>query len=74
MTRYRKVDKVTARRPIEDFDVPRVPEGAEGTVVATTLFGRPKQVAFAVSDGWGLKRFQARVRPSDIRRARAADQ
>jgi len=74
MTRYHKGDKVTAQRTIEDIDVPVVPEGAEGTVVTTTVFGRPKHVAFAVSDGWGLKRFQARVRPSDVRRARAIDE
>ncbi|WP_268788550.1 hypothetical protein [Mycolicibacterium iranicum] len=42
--------------------------------MTTTLFGRPKRVAFAVADGWGLKRFQARVRPSDIQQARAADE
>ncbi|MDA2895340.1 hypothetical protein PDG61_30825 [Mycolicibacterium sp. BiH015] len=54
--------------------MPLVPEGTQGTVVATTLFGQPKRVAFAVSDGWGLKRFQARVRPSDVQRARSADQ
>ncbi len=54
--------------------MPLVPEGAEGTVVTTTLFGKPKRVAFAVSDGWGLKRFQARVRPSDVQRARTTDQ
>lgn len=74
MTRYRKGDRVSARRRIEGFEVPLVPEGAEGTVVTTTLFGQPKRVAFAVSDGWGLKRFQARVRPSDVQRARTTDQ
>ncbi len=74
MTRYHKGDKVTAQRTIEDFDVPVVPEGAEGTVVTTTVFGQPKHVAFAVSDGWGLKHFQARVSPSDVRRARAIDE
>lgn len=72
MTRYHRGDKVTAQRTIEDFDVPVVPAGAEGTVVRTTLFGQPKRVAFAVSDGWGLKNFEASVRPSDVRRARAA--
>ncbi len=71
--RYRKGDKVTAQRTIEDIDVPVVPEGTEGTVVTTTVFGRPKRVAFAVFDGWGLKHFQARVSPSDVRRARAVD-
>jgi hypothetical protein len=35
-------------------------------VTTTTLFGGPKRVHFEVSDGWGEKRFQVRVRRGDI--------
>jgi hypothetical protein len=64
--RCRKGDAVTARRQIEGMDVPLVPVGCRGTVLTTTTFGRPKQVFFAVSDGWGLKRFHVNVRPGDV--------
>jgi hypothetical protein len=50
------------------MDVPLVPSGCRGTVVTTTMFGRPKRVFFAVSDGWGLKRFHVNVRPGDVGR------
>jgi hypothetical protein len=49
--RGRKGDAVTARRQIEGMDVPLVPAGARGTVLTTTMFGRPKKVFFAISDG-----------------------
>ncbi|MBI3215026.1 MAG: hypothetical protein HYZ38_14460 [Mycobacterium sp.] len=48
------------------MDVPVVPEGTTGTVVATTALGRPKTVFFKVNDGWGLKRFQVTVRRGDV--------
>lgn len=64
--RCRKGDAVTARRQIEGMDVPVVPAGSRGTVLTTTMLGRPKRVFFAVSDGWGLKRFQVSVRPGDV--------
>lgn len=64
--RCRKGDTVTARRKIEGMDVPVVPEGTTGTVVATTALGRPKTVFFKVNDGWGLKRFQVTVRRGDV--------
>jgi hypothetical protein len=64
--RCRKGDAVIARRKIEGIDVPLVPAGARGTVQTTTIFGKPKKVFFAVSDGWGLKRFHVDVRPGDV--------
>jgi hypothetical protein len=30
------------------------------------MLGRPKTVFFAVSDGWGLKRFEVAVRRGDV--------
>lgn len=63
---YRKGDVVTTRRRIEGIDVPVVPRGTSGTVTTTTLFGSPKRVHFEVSDGWGPKSFQVRVRRGDV--------
>ena len=68
--RCRRGDEVIARRQIEGIDVPQVPSGCRGTVVTTTMLGRPKRVFFAVSDGWGLKRFHVNVRPGDVALAR----
>ncbi|MHA3021550.1 hypothetical protein ACXPWS_14970 [Mycobacterium sp. BMJ-28] len=62
----RKGDSVTARRQIEGIDVPLVPAGSTGTVVATTVFGRPKRVQFVVADGWGDKHFQVEVGRGDV--------
>ena len=64
--RCRRGDVVIARRQIDGIDVPLVPEGCRGTVVRTTVFGKPKRVSFAVSDGWGLKRFHVDVHPRDV--------
>jgi hypothetical protein len=64
--RCRKGDSVTALRQIQGIDVPLVPAGSHGTVKATTLFGKPKRVFFAASDGWGLKRFHVDVRRGDV--------
>jgi hypothetical protein len=61
-----KGDPVTARRQIDGMNVPLVPEGARGTVVDTTIFGRPRTVFFAVNDGWGLKQFQVEVHRGDV--------
>lgn len=63
----RKGDEVTARRQIEGMDVPLVPAGSTGTVVSTSLFGRPKRVQFVVADAWGDKHFQVEVRRGDVR-------
>jgi hypothetical protein len=65
--RCRRGDIVIARRQIEGMDVPLIPAGSRGTVVTTTMFGRPKRVFFAVSDGWGLKRFQVSVRSNEVK-------
>lgn len=62
----RKGDAVTARRRIDGMNVPVVPAGSHGVVVATTLLGRPKRVEFIVDDGWGTKQFQFDVAPDDI--------
>jgi hypothetical protein len=64
--RCRRGDAVIARQKIQGMDRPLVPAGSEGTVVATTMLGRPKKVFFAVSDGWGLKRFEVPVRRGDV--------
>jgi hypothetical protein len=62
------------------MDRPLVPAGSRGTVVTTTMLGRPKKVFFAIttmlgrpkkvffaiSDGWGLKRFEVPVRRGDV--------
>ena len=66
--RWRRGDAVTARRPIEGMDVPLVPAGSPGRVSATTIFGRPKRVLFAITDGWGFKVFRVNVRPGDVER------
>ena len=65
--RYREGDPVTAQRQIEGIDVPPVALGTVGTVVATTLFGRPKRVFFAIQTGSGPKRFHVNVGPRDVR-------
>ncbi|MDX1889311.1 hypothetical protein [Mycolicibacterium sp. 050158] len=43
------------------MNVPDVPAGAVGTVVATTLLGRPKTVHFALNTPWGCKQFHVGV-------------
>ncbi|ORV06479.1 hypothetical protein AWB94_16080 [Mycolicibacterium canariasense] len=48
------------------MDVPVVPAGSNGVVVATTWLGRPKRVEFIVNDGWSTKQFQVDVAPGDI--------
>jgi hypothetical protein len=64
--RCRRGDAVIARQRIEGRDRPLVPAGSRGTVVSTTMLGRPKKVFFAVSDGWGLKRFEVTVSRRDV--------
>jgi hypothetical protein len=65
---FRKGEAVTACRQLVGIDVPVVPAGCRGTVVKTTLFGRPKMVHFEVADGWGVKRFDVEVQRGDVHR------
>ena len=62
----RKGDRVTARTQIDGMNVPEVPPGTDGTVVKTTLLGRPKQVQFALQTAWGPKRFVVSVQRGDV--------
>jgi hypothetical protein len=48
------------------MNVPIVPPGATGTVVKTSLLGRPKVVAFAVSTAAGEERFDVEVDDGDV--------
>jgi hypothetical protein len=48
------------------MNVPEVPPGTDGTVVKTTLLGRPKQVQFALQTAWGPKRFVVSVQRGDV--------
>jgi hypothetical protein len=52
---------VTARSPIDGINVPDVPAGSEGTVVATTLLGKPKRLHFALQTAFGPKQFEVGV-------------
>ena len=52
---------MTARSAFEGMDVPEVPAGSVGTVVATTLLGRPKVVHFALQTAYGAKQFDVDV-------------
>jgi len=63
--RYRKGESIIAQRQIDGMNVPEVPAG---TVEATTLFGKPKRVFFALATGWGEKRFTVDVHRSDVHR------
>jgi hypothetical protein len=45
-----------------------VPAGTVGTVKATTVLGKPKTVFFALTTGWGEKRFTVNVRRGDVER------
>lgn len=67
-TRCRIGETVIACRQLVGMDVPVVPVGSSGTVVAATLLGRPKRVLFTVNDGWGTKRFELCVRRGDVER------
>jgi hypothetical protein len=64
--RYKPGDTVTARRPIDGMNVPEVPAGAVGTVVATTLLGRPKTLHFALDTEWGPKQFDVGVHRRNV--------
>lgn len=63
----RKGDAVTACRQIEGMNVPAVPAGSQGTVVATTLLGKPKRVEFVIADEWGRKQFEVDVDHGDVK-------
>jgi hypothetical protein len=64
--RYKKGDTVTARSEISGMNVPEVPAGATGTVVATTLLGKPKTIHFALDTPWGPKQFQVGVHRRNV--------
>jgi hypothetical protein len=64
--RYKRGDKVTARSEIDGINVPDVPAGSTGTVVATTLLGRPKTVHFALETAWGTKQFHVGVHRRNV--------
>lgn len=65
---FRKGEEVTACRQLVGIDVPVVPAGSAGTVVRTTVFGRPKTVHFEIPDEWGVKRFEVEVQRGDVDR------
>ena len=65
----RKGDAVTACRQIDGMNVPVVPAGSPGTVVATSLLGRPKRVEFVIVDEWGSKQFEVEVENGDVKPA-----
>jgi hypothetical protein len=69
--RYRKGESIVARRQIDGMNVPEVPAGTVGTVEATTLFGKPKRVFFALATGWGEKRFTVEVHRGDVQKAQS---
>ena len=66
MRRFKTGDQVTARSAIGGINVPDVPEGSVGTVVATTLMGKPKTVHFALDTPWGRKQFQIGVHRRNV--------
>lgn len=61
MRRFKTGDQVTARETIGGINVPDVPAGTVGTVVETTLTGKPKTIHFALETPWGPKRFDVGV-------------
>jgi hypothetical protein len=64
--RFKRGDQVTARRAIGGMNAPDVPAGSVGTVVATTLMGKPKTVHFALDTPWGPKQFQIGVHRRNV--------
>jgi hypothetical protein len=65
--RYRRGDTVVTKTDISGHNVPDVPAGTGGTVVATTAFGKPKRVHFELQTGFGLKRFDVDVDHGQVR-------
>jgi hypothetical protein len=63
---YHKGDQVTASKIIFGMNVPPVPAGTSGTVVQTTLLGRPKKVSFDLETGWGESPVKVEVDPGDV--------
>ena len=61
MRRYKRGDTVTACSDIDGINVPDVPVGSVGTVVATTFLGRPKTIHFALETAFGPKQFDVGV-------------
>jgi hypothetical protein len=52
---------VTARSGIDGMNVPDVPAGSVGTVIETTLLGKPKTVHFELKTAFGPKQFEVGV-------------
>lgn len=67
MRRYKHGETVEAQGHITAMNRPEVPPGATGQVVATTLFGQPRVVLFAIQTMWGPKEFTVGVRRGDVR-------
>ncbi|MCV7420722.1 hypothetical protein H7K45_09255 [Mycobacterium yunnanensis] len=61
MRRYKRGDRITTLSDIGGINVPDVPAGAVGTVVQTTLTGKPKTIHFDLETPWGHKRFDVGV-------------
>jgi hypothetical protein len=67
--RYRRGERVTARRDFQGMNRPLVPAGAVGEIVSTTaLTGRPKTVRFQLMTEWGPKTFTTYVNDGDVGR------
>ena len=63
---YRRGDRVTAQRKLVDVTVAAVPEGTEGQVVATTLWGAPRLVEFVLDTVMGIKHVKLPVGRGDV--------
>lgn len=70
MRRYKRGDKVTARSAIDGINVPDVPAGSVGTVVATTVLGKPKTLHFSLETAFGPKQFDVGVHRRGVDLAR----
>jgi hypothetical protein len=72
--RYRRGERVIARRDFQGMNRPLVPVGAEGEIVTTTaITGRPKTVRFHLMTEWGPKTFTTWVARGDVGRVDAAE-
>jgi hypothetical protein len=67
--RYRRGERVVARREFQGMNRPTVPKGAEGEIVSTTtMTGQPKTVRFSLMTEWGPKTFTTYVTNGDVGR------